>query len=205
MSLKAGINKIEAGGGVAVIVSSPSGGGKTTVVNELLKKHSGWQRSVSATTRAPRPGEQDGKDYIFLNTTKFDDLKAHDGLLEYAQVYQNQYGTPRSYVEKQLNAGHVVFLTVDVQGAAQIKQLWHDKESLLSVFIMPVSMDILRERLLKRNTEKPEQVEVRLAAARQEIEQARFYDFTVYNHSLEQTVGEIERLILNQVQKRRSE
>ncbi len=190
--------------GLVVIISSPSGGGKTTVVNELLRKHPDWQRSISATTRQPRPGEIEGQDYFFLDTAKFDDLKSHDGLLEYAQVYQNQYGTPRAYVEKQLNAGHVVFLTVDVQGAAQIKKIWKDSASLLSVFIMPVSMDILRERLLKRNTETSAQVEVRLAAARQEIEQARFYDFTVYNHNLDQTVGEIERLILSQVQKRRS-
>ncbi len=190
--------------GLAVIISSPSGGGKTTVVNELLKRHPDWIRSVSLTTRAPRPMEQNGRDYFFVQSVEFELLKKRDGLLESAQVHQNYYGTPRAYVEEKIEAGKVVFLTVDVQGAKQIKKVWKHPESLVSVFIMPVSIEILRERLLRRNTEKPEQVELRLAAAQKEMEQARLYDFTVYNHDLDQTAGEIERLILTQVQKRRS-
>lgn len=185
--------------GLAVIVSSPSGGGKTTVVDELLKKHSDWMRSVSMTTRAPRAGEVHGRDYFFSGTKDFDTLKAQDGLLESAQVHQNQYGTPRAFVEEKVQAGHVVFLTVDVQGAGQIKRVWREKDGLISVFIMPLSVDILRQRLLRRNTEKPEQIEVRLAAAEQEMKQAPHYDFTVYNHDLEQTVADIERIILQKL------
>ncbi len=190
--------------GLAVIISSPSGGGKTTVVNELIKRHPDWMRSISTTTRAPRPGEQNARDYFFVDSEHFENLKKQNGLLESAQVHQNQYGTPRLFVESQVSLGKIVFLTVDVQGAQKIKKLWTDSSSLLSVFIMPVSIDILRERLLRRNTETAAQIEVRLAAARQEMEQARLYDFTVYNHSLDQTVGEIERLILDKVQKRSS-
>ena len=190
--------------GLAVIISSPSGGGKTTVVDELLKRHPDWIRSVSLTTRTPRPMEQNGRDYFFVQPAEFELLKKQDGLLESAQVHQNYYATPRAYVEENVGEGKVVFLTVDVQGAEQIKKVWQHLDSLISVFIMPISIDILRERLLKRNTEKPEQVEIRLATAQKEMEQARLYDFTVYNHDLDQTAGEIERLILDQVQKRRS-
>ena len=189
--------------GLAVIISSPSGGGKTTVVNELLKKHPDWSRSISMTTRAPREMEKEGQDYFFVKPEQFSELKRKNGFLESAQVHQNSYGTPRAFVEDKVSQGQVLFLTVDVQGSEQIKVVWKDKASLLSVFIMPLSIDILRERLLKRNTEKPEQVEIRLAAAQKEMEQARLYDFTVYNHSLEQTVQEIEQRILAQVQKRR--
>ncbi len=188
--------------GLAVIISSPSGGGKTTVVDALLKKHAGWMRSISTTTRSPRSGEQNGLDYFFVNSEQFENLKNQNGLLESAQVFQNQYGTPRPFVESQVALGKVVFLTVDVQGAEKIKKLWNDSGSLLSVFIMPVSMDILRQRLLKRNTETPAQIEVRLAAAEREMEQAGLYDFTVYNHSLDQTVGEIERLIQARISRR---
>lgn len=166
------------------------------MVDELLRRHPDWMRSISMTTRAPRPGEIDGKDYFFVNLERFEALDQKAGLLESAQVHQNRYGTPRLLVESQVAAGKVVFLTVDVQGARKIKSLWADSGSLMSVFIMPTSMDVLRERLLRRNTEKPEQIEIRLAAAQQEIEQAPFYDFSVYNHNLDQTVGEIEELIL---------
>lgn len=190
--------------GLAVIISSPSGGGKTTVVDALLKKYPNWMRSISMTTREPRSGELDGRDYFFVKLERFEELEQKNGLLESAQVHQNRYGTPRLFVESQVHLGKVVFLTVDVQGAEKIKKLWQDSASLMSVFIMPLSLDVLRQRLLRRNTEKPEQIEVRLAAAAKETEQAQFYDFTVYNHSLDQTVGEIERLILDKVQKRRS-
>ena len=190
--------------GLAVIISSPSGGGKTTVVDELLKRHPGWMRSISTTTRAMRVGEENGRDYFFVNVEQFETLKKQNGLLENAQVHLNQYGTPRLFVESQVSLGKVVFLTVDVQGAEKIKKLWHDSKSLMSVFIMPTSIDVLRERLLRRNTETLAQIEVRLSAAAQEMEQARHYDFTVYNHSLDQTVGEIEKLIVDKVEKRRS-
>lgn len=189
MNNKANLN------GLVVIISSPSGGGKTTVVSELLKRHPDWVRSVSATTRAPRPGEKDGQDYFFLDEERFKTLFRDNGFLESAKVHMHRYGTPREFVEAQVLAKRVVFLTVDVQGAEQVKRLWHNPANLLSIFIMPISVDILRERLLRRNTETPEQVEVRLAAAKKEMEQAGFYDFTVYNHDLDQTVGEIEQLI----------
>lgn len=190
--------------GLAVLISSPSGGGKTTVVDALLKKHSNWMRSISMTTRRPREGEVHGRDYFFASSEEFEKLKKQGELLESAQVHQNQYGTPRAFVEEQVRAGKVVFLTVDVQGAAEIKKVWREAGQLISVFIMPLSVEILRERLLRRNTEKPEQIEVRLAAAELEMKQAPFYDFTVYNHHLDQTVGEIEQIIVHQVQKRRS-
>ncbi len=156
-------------------------------------------RSISMTTRAPRAGEVHGRDYFFSNAKEFDELNAEGGLLESAQVHLNQYGTPRAFVEEKVLAGHVVFLTVDVQGADQIKRVWQEKDNLASVFIMPLSVDILRQRLLRRNTEKPDQIEVRLAAAEREMKQAPHYDFTVYNHDLEQTVADIERIILQKL------
>ena len=107
------------------------------MVDELLKKHSDWMRSISMTTRAPRAGEVQGRDYFFSSAQDFDDLKAQGGLLESAQVHLNQYGTPKAFVEEKVRAGHVVFLTVDVQGADQIKRVWQKKDTLISIFIMP--------------------------------------------------------------------
>ena len=174
--------------GLLVVVSAPSGGGKGTILKELFARNDNLQLSVSATTRAPRPGEEHGKQYYFLSREEFEGLIDQGKMLEHAEYVGNYYGTPRDPVEEWLSRGREVVREIEVQGGAQVKKLMPE---CVSVFILPPSMKVLGERLRGRGTEAEETVQKRLAAARQELPQAKEYDYLVFNDRLEDAVEDI--------------
>lgn len=181
--------------GLLIIISAPSGCGKTTVVDRLLKRHPEWVRSISATTRAPRTGEKNGEDYFFVGEAEFKKM-TDDGLfLEHARVFDRNYGTPKTFVMEQLAAGKKVILAIDVQGTKKIRKALDKDVPLLTLFVLPPSVKVLRERLEGRNTELPEQIDQRIEVAQEEIKEAGSYDRTVINQNIEQTVLEIEEAI----------
>ncbi len=185
-------NSAELSKGFLIILSAPSGCGKTTLVDRLLKRHPDWVRSISLTTRQPRVGEKDGVDYFFVTPKRFKEMQAQDELLESAQVYDWMYGTPKNFVEKHLADGKKVILAIDVQGTKKIKKVFDGTGALISIFILPPSVKILRERLEGRKTEEPAEIERRMEVAQEEIKEAGLYDLTFVNQNLEQTIAEIE-------------
>lgn len=180
--------------GFLVILSAPSGCGKTSLANRLLKRHPEWRRSVSVTTRPPRPGEREGQDYHFVTLRQFQLLRRKRQFLEWARVFDYYYGTPRKVVDEALK-GRVFLLVIDVQGSRKLRRVLKKKVPLLSIFVLPPSMPALRDRLAHRSTESPQEIERRIERARREIKAAKEYDGTVINHDLDQTVHEIEVLI----------
>ncbi len=180
--------------GKLIIISGPSGAGKGTILsafkdNEELNLHF----SVSATTRAPRPGEVDGKDYFFLTKEDFDNRVANGEFLEHEDFHSASYGTLRAQVEKQLSEGENVLFDIDVNGAMNIKQIYGKRA--LSIFIMPPSLSVLRERLIGRGTETMEKIEERLSRAEYEMSIAEKFDETVVNDNLEVAQVEAESLV----------
>lgn len=179
-----------------LVVSGPSGSGKTTIVRELIR-NKGYALSVSATTRPPRPGEVDGRDYHFYSRDKFLKEIESGGFLEYSEHFGNLYGTPREPVEASLADGNVVILEIDVNGAAQVKEnLAGDKDALF-IFINAPSREELRRRIAGRpGTQDERTIEERLARADMEIERGReIFDRQVINDTIERAVSEIEQLV----------
>jgi guanylate kinase len=174
------------------IVSGPSGAGKGTLVKEVLGRVPDVWLSVSATTRAPRPGEVEGTHYFFISAEEFDRLVSHEGLLEWAEVHGNRYGTPRASVEEKVEAGSDVILEIDPQGAFQVKRRW--PESVL-VFIMPPSWEELQRRLEGRGSETKEQVERRLETARHELELVGKYDHVIINDDASRATDELVAIV----------
>jgi len=195
--------KIGSGSGILVVLSAPSGCGKTSIVERLLKRHQDWVRSISATTRKPRVDEKDAQDYFFYSKQDFEQKVREGKMLEHAVIYGNLYGTPREFVEDQVVRGKTVIMTIDVQGTKQIMESWGKGRSLLSIFILPPSIKVLRERLTGRKTESPEEIEKRIEIAQDEIKAAKLYNHTVINQSLDQAVLEVEEIILNALKQRR--
>ena len=181
--------------GFLIILSAPSGCGKTTILTRLLTRHSDWTRSVSVTTRPPRPEEENGKDYEFVTPAKFAALKQKQEFLETARIFQNDYGTRKKTVEEGVSKDRTVILTVDIQGNRSIQKTLGKNIPSFSIFILPPSVQVLRERLEKRSTDSPKEIERRIEKAEEEIKAAREYDATVLNHDLDQTIHEIEALI----------
>jgi len=170
------------------VVSAPSGAGKTTLVREVLNRFDGVSYSVSHTTRPPRTGEVDGKDYFFTDTDTFKALIDDGRMLEWAKVHNNFYGTSKAFVEEQLALGKSIILDIDVQGGRQIM----DKNlALISIFIMPPSLEILAERLSGRGTDSEDVIQTRLDNAKEEMAQRSFYDHVVVNDDLDTAVEEI--------------
>ncbi len=177
--------------GLLFVVSGPSGCGKGTILAEILKNDKFFY-SISATTRNPRPGEEDGKNYYFLTKEKFEELIANDGMLEYASYCDNYYGTPKKPVEDMLNEGKHVILEIEVQGAMKIKEKCPEAKF---VFILPPSLKELRRRLNKRGTESEDVIEKRLSEATGEIKQAYKYDYALINGELSVAVDDLLAII----------
>lgn len=167
-------------GGILFLISAPSGGGKSTLL-KMLSEEPDFVYSVSCTTRAPRPGELDGRDYHFLSVAEFERRIAAGEFIEHAQVHGNFYGTLRQTILDSMNSGRDVLMDVDIQGAARIRANAdeHMRASLADIFLMPPSMEELRRRLLKRGTESPEQLDVRLQNAKTEMAAWRDYRYTM--------------------------
>lgn len=178
--------------GILVVVSGFSGSGKGTVMKRLMEKYDNYALSVSATTRAPRPGETDGKEYFFRTKEEFEELIKQDAFIEFARYVENYYGTPKAYVEEQLAAGRDVILEIEIQGARKIKAKIPE---VLRVFVTPPSMEELKKRLVGRGTETPEVIKERLARAAQEAEGVEEYDYLLVNDDLEKAVDDLHEMI----------
>lgn len=184
-----------AAGPLLVVISGPSGVGKDAAIAELKRRDKPWHFVVTATTRAPRSGERDGVDYIFLDTDTFQEMRRQGQLLECAEYAGRWYGVPRNQVQDALDAGKDVFLKIEVQGAETVRQLVPEA---LFIFLAPGSFAELAGRLAQRQTEGPEETERRLQIARQELAQAGRYDYRVVNRDggLAEAVSEIEAIIV---------
>jgi guanylate kinase len=175
-----------------VVLAGPSGVGKGAIVSRLMAARPELELSTSATTRRPRPEEIHGRHYLFVEPESFDRLIESGGLLEWAEIFGNRYGTPREPVERALAEGRTILVEIDVQGARQIRAALPDA---YLVFIKPPSLDELERRLRTRDTETDEQVRRRLAKAREELEAEPEFDATVVNDRLDEAAGEVIGLV----------
>lgn len=178
--------------GILVVVSGFSGAGKGTLIKKLMEKYDNYALSISATTRNPRPGEEHGREYFFHTKKEFEELILQDALIEYAQYVDNYYGTPKAYVEKQLNGGKDVILEIEIQGALKVKEKF--PEALL-LFVMPPSAAELKRRLEGRGTESPEVIRERLVRASEEAEGIENYEYLIINDDLDECVREMNDII----------
>lgn len=174
--------------GKLLVFAAPAGGGKTTVIRAVRVRHPEWLFSCSATTRPPRLGEVDGQDYFFLTRDEFERRVSAGEFLEHEEVHGNLYGTLRSVVDDALAAGKTMILDLDVMGAASIKRFYPDA---LTLFIRPPSLEVLRDRLMKRGTDTPEVVAKRLSRAEMELAQAEKFDCVIVNNEIEQAVANV--------------
>nr|WP_297444985.1 guanylate kinase [Desulfurobacterium sp.] len=178
--------------GLLIVISAPSGTGKTTLVNMLMRSFPQIEFSISCTTRKPRPGEVDGKDYYFISLEEFEKKIEKNELLEWAEVYGNFYGTPKDKVLKALNEGKDVLLDIDTQGALQVKKNY--PEAVL-IFILPPSLKELERRLRSRGTEDEETIEKRLLIARRELSLATRYDYIIINDRLQEAFEKLKSIV----------
>lgn len=177
--------------GVLTVISGFSGAGKGTVVKELVN-HYGYRLSISATTRAPREGEQEGREYFFRSREEFEEMIAQNQLIEYAQYVGNYYGTPKSYVEEQLKQGYDVILEIEMQGALRVRDILPEANL---IFLAPPSVQELNRRLHKRGTESEEVIRRRMERGREECAFMEKYDYIVVNEHLEDCVEQVHSLI----------
>ena len=178
--------------GILIVVSGFSGAGKGTIMKALLERYDNYALSISATTRDPRPGEEEGKAYFFKTTEEFEKMIAKDDLIEYAMYVGNYYGTPKAYVEEQMQAGKDVILEIEIQGALKIKEQF--PESLL-LFVTPPSAEELQKRLVGRGTETADVIAQRLARAYEESEGMDAYDYIVVNDDLDVCAAEVQKFV----------
>ena len=182
--------------GILTVVSGFSGSGKGTIMNRLLEEHPDtYALSISATTRAPRPGERHGKEYFFVSKEEFESMIDRQELIEYAQYVNHFYGTPKEYVSQQLGLGKDVILEIEIQGALKVKEAFPDT---LLLFVTPPSAEELKRRLLGRGTEEASVVASRLGRAWQEAQGVEAYDYLVVNDKLEECVQEVHGIIQNE-------
>jgi len=179
--------------GLMLVLSSPSGAGKTTISRKLLDGDTNVTMSVSATTRPRRPGEEDGRDYHFVDPTEFNLMVNRRELLEHAKVFGNYYGTPVEPVEQALAAGRDVIFDIDWQGAQQVAE--RAREDLVSVFILPPSTDALDRRLHRRAQDPEEIVAARMAKASDEMSHYAEYDFIIINREIDESVAQVEAIV----------
>lgn len=178
--------------GILIVVSGFSGAGKGTIMKELLKQYDNYALSISATTRKPRPGEEEGREYFFKTVKEFEKMIAKDELIEYARYVDNYYGTPRAYVEEQLETGKDVILEIEIQGALKVKEKF--PETLL-LFVTPPTAKELKHRLVGRGTETMDVIEFRMNRAKEEAEGMDKYDYLIVNDVLAECVEEVHRII----------
>lgn len=178
--------------GKLFVISGPSGAGKSTVVFKAMEGREDYCFSTSVTTRKPRPGEVDGREYFFIDRDRFSEMVLRDELLEYAEYVSNSYGTPRAYVEEQLDAGFDVILDIEIQGARQV----HEKmPEAVMIFIAPPTLEELERRLVNRGTDTAEAIRGRLARARQEYAEADFYSYIIVNDDADAAAIEFASII----------
>lgn len=178
--------------GVLVVISGFSGSGKGTMMKELVSNYEGYALSISATTRKPREGEEDGREYFFKTEEEFKKMISEDAFLEHACYVGNYYGTPKAYVEKMLNKGKNVLLEIEIQGALNIKKQMPDAAL---IFILPPSAEELKRRLIGRGTESMDVIEARLNRAKEEAEGIENYDYVIVNDKLDESVAALDNLI----------
>lgn len=174
------------------IVAAPSGGGKTSLVNRLMQTMPSIELSVSHTTRPARPKEKHGKDYFFVTPEEFKGMIAQQDFIEYAQVFDNFYGTSRQQIEERLFQGIDVVLDIDWQGAAQIRQFYPDA---ISIFLLPPSLDVLRERLQNRQQDNAEVIEKRMQQARDELAHYEEFDYLIVNEEFEVALSQLRAIV----------
>lgn len=179
--------------GKLFVISGPSGAGKSTVVFKAMEGRDDVCFSTSVTTRKPRPGEVDGREYFFVDLDRFKEMVENDELLEHAEYVANSYGTPRAYVEEKLATGMNVILDIEVQGARQVNE---KKPDSVKVFIIPPSLDELERRLKGRGTDTPRAIEARLIRAKQEYKEADFYDYIIINDDAERAAKELSAIMM---------
>jgi len=181
--------------GILYIVSAPSGAGKTTLCKQIVTSVPGIWHSVSFTTRMPRPGEEHGREYFFINEKVFQEMVAREEFLEYAHVYSHWYGTPLKPLMAKLEQGIDVLLEIDVQGALQIKKQF---EAAVSIFILPPSMDVLRARLQGRGSDSQEEIDRRLKKVREEVWYCKEYQYIVRNDDFTQSLRDLQGIFLTE-------
>jgi guanylate kinase len=174
------------------VVVAPSGAGKTSLVNAILGSERGIRLSVSYTTRAPREGEVDGREYHFVPRERFESMIAAGDFLEHANVYGNYYGTSRRWIEEQLAGEHDVLLEIDWQGAAQVRRLF---PRMVGIFILPPSLDELRRRLTARGKDSPEVIARRMASAREEISHVLEFEYIIVNEQFDVAVADLQAVV----------
>ena len=178
--------------GKLIVISGPSGSGKSTVVNRAIQGRKDMCFSTSVTTRSPRPGEVDGKDYFFIDPQRFQEMVERDELLEHAQYVAHSYGTPRAFVEQKLNEGLNVILDIEVQGARQVRE---KMQNAVLIFIIPPSLEELRRRLVNRGTDAADVIEARLQRAAEELKEADLYDYLIINDDLDTAAREFTSIL----------
>ncbi len=178
--------------GILIVVSGFSGAGKGTVMKEMMRRYDNYALSISATTRKPRPGEENGREYFFKTVEEFEKMIAKDELIEYARYGDNYYGTPKSYVQEQLDAGKDVILEIEIQGALKVKEKFPDT---LLLFVTPPTSGELRRRLEGRGTETADVIDSRMKRAKDEAEGMDRYDYLIVNDVLEECVGLVHQII----------
>lgn len=186
--------------GILLILSGPAGSGKTTLCERLLQDHPNLERAITATTRAPRPGEKDGKDYFFLQKKEFEDRKNQGDFLEWALVHGRAYGTLKEEILARMAKGKDVLLNIDVQGMLQIRRKQESDsrlhERLATVFLMPQDLDELAQRLIERNTDSTEEIYKRLMTAEKEIRQSHEFDYILTSGNKEEDYDRIRSIYL---------
>jgi len=183
------------------IISAPSGTGKTSLCKEVIRNLSNLTSSVSYTTRKPRSGEMDGRDYFFVSPEKFQQMLDQGLFREWTEIYGNRYGTSKAFIEKLMKDQVDILFDIDSRGARKILELYPEG---ISIFVLPPSLQELKKRLISRGTDSPETITSRLKLAEQEMEDAGFYQYTIVNDSFEETVKKLKSIVIAERCRRRN-